>query len=328
MGYPTLPLSLTRTLSCRTHSADSKWGTPPTLTFVGLLGTRPNRDAAEWFITDILPLVRRRIPDVEVRIVGEGGHEIEALGDDPGVTVTGHVARIEDELIRADASIVPIRFGGGTRLKILEAWSHRIPVVTTSIGAAGLDAEHETHTLIADGARDFADACVRVLTDPAVRATLADGGARRASLASSRPRGRGSGRQARGQRCRDRRYPAGARPQPVGRLDASASSTSRSAECSTAASATTRPSWSRITRSQTSSVLGRCEMMTTKARLDGPVDRTLDPLLGLRIERARGLVEHEQARGADQGTGDPEPLELPAREVAPCLAELRVVPVG
>ena len=92
-------------------------GAPPTLSFVGLLAYRPNRDAMEWFATEILPLVQRVIPSVQLRIVGEAGSDVQALGSLPGITVTGRVERIEDELARADASIAPIRFGGGTRLE-------------------------------------------------------------------------------------------------------------------------------------------------------------------------------------------------------------------
>lgn len=154
-------------------------GTPPTLSLVGLQTYRPNRDAAEWFTTAVFPIVRRSIPDVELRIVGEAGQVLNHLRNQPGVTVTGRVDRIDDELARADASLAPIRFGGGTRLKILEAWAHRIPVVATSIGAAGLGAVNEINAMIADDAADFAQACVRVLTDRTLRARLVEGGARR-----------------------------------------------------------------------------------------------------------------------------------------------------
>ncbi len=152
---------------------------PPTLTFVGLLTYRPNQDAVQWFVTEVLPLVRREIPDVELRIVGRASAAVAALESLPGVTVTGRVDRIEDELARADASIAPIRFGGGTRLKILEAWAHRIPVVSTSVGAEGLGVVHGTHALIADGASEFAQECVLILSDETTRARLAERGAER-----------------------------------------------------------------------------------------------------------------------------------------------------
>jgi glycosyltransferase involved in cell wall biosynthesis len=78
------------------------------------------------------------------------------------------------ELERADLCVVPVRYGSGTRLKILEAFAHRIPVVSTTVGAEGLDVEHGVHLMIADGADEFAVACERVLTDSDLRGQLVD----------------------------------------------------------------------------------------------------------------------------------------------------------
>jgi hypothetical protein len=153
-------------------------GAPPTLTLIGLQTYRPNRDASEWFATQVFPIVRRSVPDVQLRIVGEAGRTLDPLRHLPGVTVTGRVDHIEDELARADASLAPIRFGGGTRIKILEAWAHRIPVVATTLAASGLGAEDGIDAMIADSAPDFAQACVRVLTDQSLRARLVESGAR------------------------------------------------------------------------------------------------------------------------------------------------------
>ena len=81
------------------------------------------------------------------------------------MTVVGQVPDIDTELARADVVLVPIRFGSGTRLKILEAFAHRIPVVSTSLGAEGLDAVDEHHLLIADTPNAIAAACARLLED-------------------------------------------------------------------------------------------------------------------------------------------------------------------
>jgi glycosyltransferase involved in cell wall biosynthesis len=86
--------------------------------------------------------------------------------------VVGRVPDIADELARADLVVVPIRFGSGTRLKILEAFAHRIPVVSTTLGAEGLDAEDGVHLLIADDATSMAVACARLLTDRSMRKAL------------------------------------------------------------------------------------------------------------------------------------------------------------
>jgi glycosyltransferase involved in cell wall biosynthesis len=81
------------------------------------------------------------------------------------------------ELARATAAVVPVRFGGGTRVKILEAFAHCVPVVTTTVGCEGIEVEPGRHLLIGDDAATFADACTRLLGDPALRARLAADGA-------------------------------------------------------------------------------------------------------------------------------------------------------
>lgn len=153
----------------------------PTLLLVGLMTYRPNADAAQWFVCHVLPLLRKKVPDVQVRIVGEAGDAVRELAAIAGVTVTGRIPDMAPELQRADLAVVPVRFGGGTRLKVLEAWAHRIPVVSTSVGASGLGARHGDHLLLADEPATFAAACELALTDRDVWDRLAEGGARRFS---------------------------------------------------------------------------------------------------------------------------------------------------
>jgi glycosyltransferase involved in cell wall biosynthesis len=81
---------------------------------------------------------------------------------------------MEPELARADLAVVPVRYGGGTRLKILESFAHRVPVVSTTVGAEGLDVEDGVHLLLADEPDDFALACERLLTDAALRSRVVD----------------------------------------------------------------------------------------------------------------------------------------------------------
>lgn len=151
-------------------------GAEPVFSLVGLMTYRPNADAAAWFVREVMPSIRRAAPGARVRIVGECGDAVRRLAEQPGVDVLGHVSDLTYELGRANVAVVPIRFGGGTRLKILEAWAHGIPVVATTVGAAGLRARDGEDVLLADDAASFAEACVRVLEDPTLRARLAMNG--------------------------------------------------------------------------------------------------------------------------------------------------------
>jgi glycosyltransferase involved in cell wall biosynthesis len=149
-------------------------GNPPVITFPGFLLYPPNRDAAFHLVRSVAPLIRTRVPGVQIRIVGSAGADIHRLGHPPDVVVTGFVPEIETELAKADIIAVPIRFGGGTRIKILEAFAHRIPVVSTTAGAEGLEVIPGRHLLIGDDPAAFAEACARLLTDRALRRALAD----------------------------------------------------------------------------------------------------------------------------------------------------------
>ena len=149
---------------------------PPTLLLAGVLFYPPNADGARWLVHQVLPHLRDLVPDVRIRLVGASWPPVQELDDPPSVTVVGRVPEMLPELQRADAIVVPVRFGSGTRVKILEAFAHRLPVVSTTLGAEGLEVEHDRHLLLADTPEDFAAACARVLTDPALRARLADAG--------------------------------------------------------------------------------------------------------------------------------------------------------
>ncbi len=140
----------------RTPAGHLRVEAPPTVSIVGQLHYPPNTDAAVFFVNGILPELRALVADVEVRLVGEPSPAVAALEHAKGVTVTGLVPDITVELDRTDVSAVPIRFGGGTRIKILEAFVHRIPVVSTTLGAEGLDAVDDRHLLLANDASGFA----------------------------------------------------------------------------------------------------------------------------------------------------------------------------
>lgn len=148
----------------------------PVFTMVGLMTYPPNLDAVEHFARDVLPVVRRQEPGAQFRIVGRGslaGHPVASL---PGVVVRGQVADIRDELAQTDVAVVPIRFGGGTRIKVLEAFAHRIPVVATRTGAEGIEVTEGEHLLVCDDgdAEAMARACLRLVQDEAFRRRLVD----------------------------------------------------------------------------------------------------------------------------------------------------------
>jgi glycosyltransferase involved in cell wall biosynthesis len=149
-------------------------GSPPTVLFHGTLRYPPNADAARYLVDEVVPALRALVPDVAVRLVGHPAAGAEALGDPPRVTLVGQVPDITTELGGADVVVVPLRFASGTRVKILEAFAHRIPVVSTSIGAEGLDVDDGVHLLLADSAGELARACARLLTDTALRARLVE----------------------------------------------------------------------------------------------------------------------------------------------------------
>ena len=144
----------------------------PVFLFVGMLAYEPNSDAARWFATEVLPLVRRRLAGARFRIVGRNPEGLAELADLPGVELVGPVDVLADELGRADVAVIPIRFGAGTRLKVVEAMANRLPMVSTTLGCEGIAVSDGVELLIADDAPAFAAACVRAATDSALRDSL------------------------------------------------------------------------------------------------------------------------------------------------------------
>lgn len=143
-----------------------------TLLFVGSLGYRPNEDGLEYFVTDVLPLIRSVVPECRLVVVGDGLTQAAAARRDPGTEIRGRVADISAVFREATAMVVPIRWGGGTRVKIVESFAHGVPVVATPVGAAGLSARSGVEFLAADDPVSFARACVDLLTDAPLRERL------------------------------------------------------------------------------------------------------------------------------------------------------------
>jgi sugar transferase (PEP-CTERM/EpsH1 system associated) len=143
---------------------------PPTLVFTGSLDFRPNIDAVTWFARFGLPLVRAQQPEARFVVVGrKPAPTVQALHDGVAVEVVGEVADVRPFITAAAVYLVPMRIGGGVRLKLLEALAMQAPIVSTSMGAEGVEALHTgEHLLLADTPAAFAQAILRLLDDPAL----------------------------------------------------------------------------------------------------------------------------------------------------------------
>ncbi len=136
------------------------------LLFLGLLSYQPNEEAVEWFTRKVLPLIRTNFPEAVLTIAGaEPSARVLSLDNGDSVRVTGPVSDVLPSYRDSSLMVVPLLQGGGSRLKVLEAFAAGVPVVSTSKGAEGLLAEDGTHLLIADAAADFAAAVSRLLED-------------------------------------------------------------------------------------------------------------------------------------------------------------------
>jgi glycosyltransferase involved in cell wall biosynthesis len=145
------------------------------LVFVGSMDWLPNIDGVTWFVREILPLIRQRRPETTLAVVGrKPGREIlDLASQDARIRITGTVPDVRPFMWGAALSIVPLRVGGGTRLKIYEAMAARIPVISTTIGAEGLDYQSGENIVIADSPAEFAERCVALLADEQERRRLA-----------------------------------------------------------------------------------------------------------------------------------------------------------
>jgi polysaccharide biosynthesis protein PslH len=141
----------------------------PIVIFTGSMDWEPNIDGVEYFCKEIWPLVLARLPSARFRIVGRDPHaRVKKLASD-SVEVTGTVPSIVDHLREAAVFVVPLRIGGGTRIKIYEGMAMGKATVSTTIGAEGLDVEHGRDILLEDTPANFADAIVTLLQDEDVR---------------------------------------------------------------------------------------------------------------------------------------------------------------
>ncbi len=140
---------------------------PHNLVFTGSMDWLPNEDAIRYFTEQIMPRVRQVVPDVTLTVVGRDPYPalLELSKRDPSVIVTGRVEDVRPYMEQAAVYIVPLRIGGGTRLKIYEAMAMEKPIVSTSIGAEGLPVTDGKEIVLADTPESFADSVVKLLKD-------------------------------------------------------------------------------------------------------------------------------------------------------------------
>jgi len=159
--------------------SDGRPEAPANLVFTGSMDWYPNEDAVLHFVDTILPRIRRDVPDVSLTVVGRNPTpRLRRLGEQAGVRITGTVDDVRPHVANAAVCVVPLRVGGGTRLKIFEALAMGKAVVSTSIGAEGLPVESGEHAMIADDPDDFGSAVVRLLQRPDERHRLGSAGRR------------------------------------------------------------------------------------------------------------------------------------------------------
>ena len=143
---------------------------PAHLIYIGSMDWYPNEDAVAFFADEVLPGIQDKVPDVQFSIVGGNPSvRVQKLAAREGVVVTGRVPEIKPYFAEATVFVVPLRIGSGTRLKILEALAMGKAIVSTSVGAEGLDLKDGEEIFIADEPTPFADAVTRLLTDASLR---------------------------------------------------------------------------------------------------------------------------------------------------------------
>ncbi len=154
----------------------------PLVVFVGSMDWEPNEDGMLWFNKEVWPQVLAAVPSARLRVVGRRPSTAIAQLAGDAIEVTGTVPSVIEHLHAAAVVIVPLRIGGGTRLKIYEAMAARRPVVSTAIGAEGLDYRAGEDIVIADAPGDFANSVIGLLRDPARRSRIGMAAERRAAV--------------------------------------------------------------------------------------------------------------------------------------------------
>jgi glycosyltransferase involved in cell wall biosynthesis len=150
----------------------------PHIVHIGTMYWPPNIDGITWFLDEIYPRIKEQIPNVRCTLIGARPPTsiTERAQTDPSLTVTGYVDDPLPYLADSSMMVIPLRAGGGMRVKILNALSQGIPMVSTTVGCEGIAVTDEKDILVADDPRAFAEATVRLLMDHALNASITQNG--------------------------------------------------------------------------------------------------------------------------------------------------------
>jgi glycosyltransferase involved in cell wall biosynthesis len=171
-AQPVIPIAVDPRVRPRMRRPD-----PFRVTFLGGLHWPPNAEGVAWFVDEVWPTIARRVPRAVLTVIGKPARTSSLRSrPDARLEVTGYVGDVDRYISETAVFVVPLRTGAGMRVKILDAWCWGLPVVSTTIGAEGLDAVHGEQLLLADTADAFAGHVIRVLADRALAAHVADGG--------------------------------------------------------------------------------------------------------------------------------------------------------
>ena len=167
------------------HGTDTDYFSPSSeqpaeqaLAYLGNYPHDPNRDAIIYFIRDMWPQIKQKSPGIKLYVIGRGPTTdiLDEAKKDTDIIVTGKVDDVRDHLKKATVFVAPIRLGKGFRGKTLEAMAMGIPVVTTSLGAEGIEYDEMKNLAIADSAESFIDKTLQLLNDEALRKTIGTNG--------------------------------------------------------------------------------------------------------------------------------------------------------
>jgi len=145
----------------------------PRIGFIGLFSYAPNLEGVRWFLKECWPTIRQAVPGIRLRLIGKDT-DGPLKPTEPDVDALGFVTDPAAEIATWSSMIVPIRFGGGTRIKIAEAFSRKVPAVSTSVGAFGYEVEHGKQLLLADRPEDFSAACIQLVKTPKLGEEIAE----------------------------------------------------------------------------------------------------------------------------------------------------------
>jgi len=150
---------------------------PQEILFVGTMDWLPNEDAVLWFATKVFPLIQKVIKEVKFVIVGNKPTlKVQSLTSNENIIVNGRVKDLNKYYQKTSVIIVPLRFGSGIKIKIIEALLMKAPIVSTTIGMEGMELKNEKHILIADGEIEFSEAVIKLLNYPKYISEIVDNG--------------------------------------------------------------------------------------------------------------------------------------------------------